>query len=130
MASSALAEIATTLSSSQLKGIIAAVETKLDEFNGKVEGYLFSKISETEFSEIIGENPELAKRLQLLMDDEVALRVKSRQLDSLLEDILKLDIEIDEKILQVEKKAKERRQSLLIKKGDQFKIHSKLIQNG
>lgn len=118
MASSALAEIATTLSSSQLKGIIAAVETKLDEFNGKVEGYLFSKISETEFSEIIGENPELAKRLQLLMDDEVALRVKSRQLDSLLEDILKLDIEIDEKILQVEKKAKERRQSLLIKRGD------------
>lgn len=97
---------------------LTALESKLDEFNGNVEDYLFDKISDRKFSKIIESNPEMAVQLQHIMDDEATLRVKICQVKSLLQDIWELESEIkklayDEKVQAEREKARAERENLL-----------------
>lgn len=68
-----------------------ALLEKLDEFNSNVEKYLFDQISDHTYLDTLDANPELAVRLQELLDEEVKLRLKILQMKSLLE--MKKEIE-------------------------------------
>lgn len=72
-------------------GELNRLEEKLDDFNHNVEEYLFDKISEYQYEEILKTNPEWAVRLLQLLDDEDELRKKIHQMKSLLE--MKKEIE-------------------------------------
>lgn len=83
-------------------GTLNALEIKLDTFNTNVEIYLFDKMSERKYSEIIESNADLAGRLQQLTDDEGDLLAKIHQAKSLLQDNSKMEISKDISKMEIE----------------------------